>query len=62
MSNLTIIKDELLEATKVLQAFICDDTNLENIEQAATLLAASFKNEGKTVIYTSHYMPEIEKI
>jgi len=22
----------------------------------------SFKNDGKTVIYTSHYMPEIEKI
>jgi len=49
MSNLTIIKDELLEATKVLQAFISDNTNLENIEQAATLLASSFKNEGKVI-------------
>lgn len=49
MSNLTIIKDELLEAEKVLQAFISDDTNLENIEQAATLLAVSFKNEGKVI-------------
>jgi len=45
--NLAIIKDELLEAEKVLQAFIEDDTNLKNIEQAATLLADSLKNEGK---------------
>lgn len=49
MSNLTLIKDELLEATKVLQAFISDNTNLENIELAATLLATSFKNEGKVI-------------
>lgn len=49
MSNLTIIKDELLEAEKVLQAFIADDTNLKNIEQAATLLTHAFKNEGKVI-------------
>lgn len=45
--NLAIIKDELLEAEKVLQAFIENDTNLRNIEQAATLLADSLKKEGK---------------
>lgn len=49
MSNLTIIKDELLEAEKVLQAFIADDTNLKSIEQAATLLTHAFKNEGKVI-------------
>lgn len=45
--NLTLIKDELLEAEKVLQAFIADEQNLTNIEQAATLLADSLKREGK---------------
>lgn len=45
--NLAIIKDELLEAEKVLQTFIEDDKNLKNIELAATLLADSLKNEGK---------------
>jgi len=45
--NLTLIKDELLEAEKVLQAFIADEQNLTNIEQAATLLADSLKQEGK---------------
>lgn len=47
--NLAIIKDELLEAEKVLQAFIEDQQNLKNIEQAATLLADSFKQEGKVL-------------
>ena len=47
--NLAIIKDELLEAEKVLQAFIEDEQNLKNIEQAATLLADSFKQEGKVL-------------
>lgn len=41
MMNLAIIKDELLEAEKALQAFIADEQNLKNIEQAATLLADS---------------------
>ena len=36
--NLSIIKDELLEAEKVLQDFLADEKNLENIEKAATLL------------------------
>jgi len=47
--NLTLIKDELLVAEKVLQDFMADDQNLKNIEQAATLLADSFKNEGKVL-------------
>ncbi|WP_372882187.1 D-sedoheptulose 7-phosphate isomerase [Psychromonas sp.] len=47
--NLAIIKDELLEAEKALQAFIADEQNLKNIEQAATLLADSFKQEGKVL-------------
>ena len=47
--NLSIIKDELLEAEKVLQDFLADEKNLENIEKAATLLANSFKKEGKVL-------------
>jgi len=47
--NLNIIKDELLEAEKVLQAFFSDPENLENIEKAATLLADAFKAEGKVL-------------
>ena len=47
--NLSLIKDELLVAEKVLQDFMADDKNLINIEQAATLLADSFKKEGKVL-------------
>ncbi len=47
--NLQLIKDELLEAEKVLQAFFSDQSNLENIEAAAGLLAESFKNDGKVL-------------
>jgi len=47
--NLNIIKDELLEAEKVLQAFFSDPQNLQNIEKAATLLADAFKAEGKVL-------------
>ncbi|WP_435237909.1 D-sedoheptulose 7-phosphate isomerase [Psychromonas sp. PT13] len=47
--NLAIIKDELLEAEKVLKAFIADPENLQHIEDAADLLAASFKQEGKVL-------------
>ena len=47
--NLNIIKDELLEAEKVLQAFFSDPKNLQNIEKAATLLADAFKTEGKVL-------------
>lgn len=45
--NLALVKDELLEAERVLQAFIADEQNIKNIEQAATLLADSLKREGK---------------
>ncbi len=47
--NLAIIKNELLEAEKVLQDFLADQTNLQNIEKAASLLADSFKKEGKVL-------------
>ncbi len=47
--NLELIKNELLEAEKVLQDFLSDQTNLENIEKAASLLASSFKKEGKVL-------------
>ncbi|WP_028862084.1 D-sedoheptulose 7-phosphate isomerase [Psychromonas aquimarina] len=47
--NLAIIKNELLEAEKVLQDFIADQTNLQNIEKAASLIAASLKLEGKVL-------------
>jgi D-sedoheptulose 7-phosphate isomerase len=47
--NLAIIKDELLEAEKVLQAFINDEQNSKKIDQAATLLASAFKQDGKVL-------------
>jgi D-sedoheptulose 7-phosphate isomerase len=49
MMNLALIKDELLEAEKVLQAFIADEENIKKIEQAASLLADAFKQEGKVL-------------
>jgi len=47
--NLSLIQDELLEAQSVLSAFLADQQNLQNIENAASLLATSFKNEGKVL-------------
>ncbi|AGH80805.1 phosphoheptose isomerase [Psychromonas sp. CNPT3] len=47
--DIHIIKSELLEAEKVLQAFLASDENLHNIEKAATLLADAFKAEGKVL-------------
>jgi len=47
--NLSLIKDELEEAQTVLSAFLSDQNNLQNIEDAATLLADSFKKEGKVL-------------
>ncbi|WP_025563615.1 D-sedoheptulose 7-phosphate isomerase [Psychromonas sp. SP041] len=47
--NLSLIKDELLEAQTVLSAFLSDQQNLQHIEDAASLLAESFKNEGKVL-------------
>ncbi|MGY5450095.1 D-sedoheptulose 7-phosphate isomerase [Agarivorans sp. MS3-6] len=47
MKNLIV--DELQEAAKVLSAFIADDTNINAIEQAARLLADTFKQQGKVL-------------
>lgn len=47
--NLSLIKDELLESQKVLSAFLADENNIQCIEDAATLLANSFKHDGKVI-------------
>ena len=47
--NLSIIKDELLEAQTVLSDFLSNQDNLQHIEDAATLLANSFKQDGKVL-------------
>lgn len=44
-----LIKNELTEAADVLNRFLSDDTNLAQIEAAAKLLAASFKQGGKVL-------------
>lgn len=41
------IRAQLLEAQQVLDAFIQQEENLENIEAAAQLISQSFKNGGK---------------
>ena len=45
--NTSLIKNELLEATSVLQAFIENDQNIVQIEKAAELLANTLKQDGK---------------
>jgi len=47
--NLSLIKEELIEAQQVLSAFLEEQENLQNIEDAASLLADSFKNSGKVL-------------
>jgi len=47
--NLSLIKDELLEAQTVLSGFLSDQQNLQHIDDAASLLAEAFKNEGKVL-------------
>ena len=47
--NLSLIKDELLEAQTVLSDFVSNQDNLQQIEEAASLLANAFKNEGKVL-------------
>ncbi len=47
--NLSIIKDELQEAQQVLNAFLSEQQNLQHIEDAASLLADAFKNDGKVL-------------
>lgn len=43
------IRNELNEAADVLNKFISDDKNLQHIQQAAILLADSFKHGGKVL-------------
>ncbi len=44
-----LIRSELTEAAEVLNAFLADDANLENIQSAAKMIADSFKQEGKVL-------------
>ncbi|ODQ00974.1 MULTISPECIES: D-sedoheptulose 7-phosphate isomerase [Salinivibrio] len=44
-----IIRGELSEAATVLNAFLSDDKNIQQIEEAAKLLADSFKAGGKVL-------------
>lgn len=46
---LTQIKNELIEAQQVLAQFINDEKNIELIQQAALLIANSFKQGGKVL-------------
>ena len=49
MDNLGIIKAELKEAQKVLEQFLSDESNIENINNAALLMAEAIKSEGKII-------------
>ncbi|MBT0725371.1 D-sedoheptulose 7-phosphate isomerase [Rosenbergiella sp. S61] len=44
-----LIREELNEAAKTLEQFLSQDANLNAIQQAAELLAASFKQGGKVL-------------
>ncbi|MBD1555991.1 D-sedoheptulose 7-phosphate isomerase [Vibrio sp. S9_S30] len=44
-----LIKSELQEAADVLSAFLSDDANIKQIENAAKLIADSFKQGGKVL-------------
>lgn len=44
-----LIRQELTEAATVLNTFLSDDKNLQAIENAATLIADSFKQGGKVL-------------
>ncbi|MCL9782138.1 D-sedoheptulose 7-phosphate isomerase [Vibrio sp. S4M6] len=46
---LDLIKNELNEAADVLNKFISDETNIEQIQKAAKLIADSFKQGGKVL-------------
>lgn len=49
MSYQSIIREELSQAAKVLDAFMADEKNIAAIEQAAKMLADSFKAGGKVL-------------
>ena len=44
-----LIQQELVEAAQTLEKFLSDPQNITNIEKAAVLLAASFKQGGKVL-------------
>ncbi|MDX1270067.1 MAG: SIS domain-containing protein, partial [Oceanisphaera sp.] len=44
-----LIRSELTDAAEVLNRFLADDANIKAIEQAAKLLADSFKAGGKVL-------------
>ncbi len=44
-----LIRSELTEAAQVLNAFLSDDKNIQDIEDAAKLIANSFKQGGKVL-------------
>lgn len=44
-----LIKNELTEAANVLNTFLSDDANIQQIEAAAKLIADSFKHGGKVL-------------
>lgn len=44
-----LIKQELSEAAEVLNAFLSDEHNIQQIQAAATLIADSFKQGGKVL-------------
>jgi D-sedoheptulose 7-phosphate isomerase len=44
-----LIKNELQEAAKVLNAFLSDQENIEQIEKAAKMITDSFKQGGKVL-------------
>ncbi|RCS72803.1 D-sedoheptulose 7-phosphate isomerase [Vibrio casei] len=44
-----LIRSELTEAAQVLNAFLSDDKNLQDIESAAKMIADSFKQGGKVL-------------
>ena len=44
-----LIRSELTEAAQVLNDFLSDDKNLQDIESAAKMIADSFKQGGKVL-------------
>lgn len=49
MTNHRLIKQELLQASDILDKFLADQSQIEKIENAAELFAAAFKNGGKAI-------------
>ncbi|SDK72934.1 D-sedoheptulose 7-phosphate isomerase [Catalinimonas alkaloidigena] len=49
MMHLQTIRDELQEAARVLDAFLNDPTQVQNIEQAAALMAEAIRAGGKII-------------